>query len=103
MVGAIKMNNSQDPSNVQERQDVEFWLRWASTGLGLLLIFSVLMIVALHVINKELYPKPEDIEAALLFGFGILLIALFNLPWSKIRIGDLEIERAIEEQSQEYT
>jgi hypothetical protein len=90
------MNNSVDPSNTQERQEVEFWLRWVSTVLGVVLIVSVLIIVALHVSNKQLYLKPADIEAALLFGFGILLIALFNFPWAKIRIGDLEIERAIE-------
>jgi hypothetical protein len=93
------MSSTQDN---QERQDIDGWLRWACTTLGVFLIVAVLIVCCLHIVDKEKYPAPVDIEAGLLFGLGILLIAIFNFPWTKIRLGDIEIERAIEKETREH-
>ena len=93
------MPEIQDKDELEERQDVDSWLKWSCSGLGALLVIGVLVAVCMHFIDKDSYPKPIDIEAGLLLGTGVVLLLLFHLPWTKIRIGDIEIERAIEEQA----
>lgn len=96
------MNNGQDFDEVQERQVIDKWLQWSSTILGILLIIGVLIVVVLHIMCGEEFPKPVDLEASLFFGFGVLLVILFNFPWTKIRLGDLEVERIIDEQETDH-
>ena len=96
------MDDKMESNELQERQDVDDWLRWGCTLLGAVLVIGILIAVLMHMKDKIAYPKPVDIEAGLLFGIGIVLMILFNLPWRKIRIGEVEIERAIEEQTIGY-
>ncbi len=87
---------------VQEKQNIDTILRWSCTLLGLLIVVGTLASTVMHFFQQTEYPKPKDLEAGLLLGIGLVLIVLFNLPWTKIRVGEVEIERAIEEQAIDY-
>ena len=74
------------PEN-EQRVETDKRLRYTCTLLGIFLILCVLILAFMHVMDRSTYPSPKDIEAGVFFGFGLLLIALFNLPWTRIRIG----------------
>ena len=89
-------------ATTEERQGIDQWLRWGSTLLGGFLVLSVLASCAMHIAQKDKFPSPVDLEAGMFLSIGVILIIVFNLPWTKIRLGELEIERAIEEQATDY-
>ena len=82
----------------RELQDVPPMFRLGCSFLGGAMITGGLALIAMHAHDQARYPTPADLQVEFLLGFGFALLLAVHFPWTKIRIGDLEIERAIEQQ-----
>jgi hypothetical protein len=96
-----EQEDSSDTSE-KERQEIPRWLRWTCTAAGAVMILSAFILVFLHAFERNKYPSPSELEADVLIGFGFALILVMNFPWTKIRVGDVEVERAIQGQMDSY-
>ena len=87
----------------QERQEIPYWLRNTMTILGIVFILTGLTAIGLYFWDIKKFPSPSDLGTNFIMGLGILLLLVAHFPWSKIKFGDFEIERAIQEQAQDYS
>lgn len=77
------------------------FLRTVTTTLGVLLVTLSLTIIVRHMIDPS-SSTPKDLEATFILSIGLVLIILFNIPWTKIKVGEVEVERALQNQAEEY-
>ena len=55
----------------------------------------------LHIVNMERFPAPAALNVDTLLVSGVGLILAFNLPWTRISFGGVEIEQQYQEEIEE--
>ena len=89
----------------QVRQEIPNWLKIFFTILGGSLILLGGIIIIMYVVNC--YPdfklEPSKVGTDFIIGMGVFIILVVHLPWSKFKFGGFEIEKAIQEQAQDYS
>lgn len=97
---------SENDKNVQELQEIPRKLSIALTGLGIIMISVGLLSIVFYLVQFNLdmnTPNPRELQASTMIAFGTFLLIILHFPWSKMKFGDFELERAIQEQSQGYS
>lgn len=97
-------NDDAEPLNgEQERQSIPICLQVFLCLLGILLVLGTVAICILHVSNREAFPEPESLDAGFLLALGVGLLLVLFVPWQRIRIAGLEMERAVQEQAEDFS
>ncbi len=79
--------------------DMPPWARHFLTAIALSLIAIVCLSIILHIFAKDKYPSPEALGGKILIATSVVTIFATYFPWSRLKIGDIEIERVIEKQA----
>ena len=85
----------------EEVTDMPSWVKILFTALGLVLLVLGFSTILAQFFSIEDLPSPQEFESSLIIGLGAALILLGKFPWSKIKIGNIELERALQEQVEE--
>ncbi|MDW3194394.1 MAG: hypothetical protein R8G66_18605 [Cytophagales bacterium] len=72
------------------------------TIIGIILIGIGFVIIVLHLNEMDKYPSPDEMEVSFLIGIGLITLFAAYFPWLKLKIGDFEVERAVEDQARDY-
>ncbi len=90
----------------QELQEIPRWLNITLTLISIIIITAGLLSIMLYPISYYLNIEPlnpGDLQSTTLIAVGSLILIILYLPWNKIKFGDFELERAIQDQSQDYS
>lgn len=90
----------------QELQEIPFWLANTLTIISIIIIVIGLLTIVLysgsHFLENYNPPEPEKLQATTMIAVGCLFLIILYLPWNKIKFGDFELERVMQEQTQDY-
>ena len=87
----------------QEQLDIPVWLRCILTAIGALLLLGASISLVLFVNNSEKFPSPKDLDSSFLFALGVGLLLVLYVPWQRIKVGGVEIERRVQEIASDYS
>lgn len=87
----------------QERPDVPIWLKLTFTLLGSFLILLGAIVIISYILKFGHNLIPSEIGANFIICLGAFMILVVHFPWNKLKFGGFEIERAIQEQAQDYS
>lgn len=89
----------QDESEVL---DIPKWLKTLLMCISLTSVAISLIIYVAYFFDSSL-PVPSDVEASYLLSLGIAIPLFLHVPWQRISFGGIEVERALQEQAQDYS
>ncbi len=95
-------NSTNEKGSERVLLSVPRWVRVASTFFGLALIGTAALGVLLFIFRTNHHPKPTDFDVALLCAAGIGLVVVVNVPWTKLQLGSLTVERALKVELESY-
>lgn len=91
----------------QELQEIPSWLANTLAIISIIMIVIGLLTIILysgsHYLENFNAPKPDELQATTMIAVGSLILIILYLPWSKIKFGDFELERVVQEQTQDYS
>ena len=73
------------------------------TVLGTLLVLAAVVFFGLFAYDKKNYPAPGDLDLSFLLALGIGVLLVLYVPWQRIRIAGFEMERAVQEQAEDFS
>lgn len=86
----------------QEQTDMPKWLIKLLSVVGGLTLLCGILFILLHILVGG-FPEPETLKVDFLIGFGVLILLLLYFPWSKIKFGEFEFEKLIQEEKEDYS
>ncbi len=92
----------QMPSGERQRLGIPNCLRCILTAISALLIFVTSVSIVLFVVNKKSFPAPEELESSFLLALAIGVLLVLYVPWQRISIAGVEIERELQEQAKDF-